>query len=182
MSSTAFTDALAVPHALQMTATRTAIAIGVASDRCRGATGACRSSRSPRSARATAPRSRPCSSSSSRCSASATACSASCAAATTSSVPRRARRRHRRLTDPRASPSRTVRPRSSSGPRRIGSADSSQEVSMVDVSHDPAAAGCTPGRRPSRRLERLRRSRRGPRVGRVLDGASIRIMREVTGC
>ncbi|WP_047523579.1 BglG family transcription antiterminator [Microbacterium sp. ZOR0019] len=30
MSSTAFTDALAVPHALQMTATRTAIAIGVA--------------------------------------------------------------------------------------------------------------------------------------------------------
>lgn len=29
MSSTAFTDALAVPHALQMTATRTAIAIGV---------------------------------------------------------------------------------------------------------------------------------------------------------
>lgn len=30
MSSTAFTDALAVPHALQMTAQRTAIAIGVA--------------------------------------------------------------------------------------------------------------------------------------------------------
>jgi lichenan operon transcriptional antiterminator len=30
MSSTAFTDALAVPHALQMTAARTAIAIGVA--------------------------------------------------------------------------------------------------------------------------------------------------------
>lgn len=30
MSSTAFTDALAVPHALQMTATRTAIAVGVA--------------------------------------------------------------------------------------------------------------------------------------------------------
>jgi len=30
MSSTAFTDALAVPHALQMTATRTAIALGVA--------------------------------------------------------------------------------------------------------------------------------------------------------
>nr|WP_314843825.1 PRD domain-containing protein [uncultured Microbacterium sp.] len=30
MSSTAFTDSLAVPHALQMTATRTAIAIGVA--------------------------------------------------------------------------------------------------------------------------------------------------------
>jgi lichenan operon transcriptional antiterminator len=30
MSSTAFTDALAVPHALQMTATRTAIAIGIA--------------------------------------------------------------------------------------------------------------------------------------------------------
>ena len=30
LSSTAFTDALAVPHALQMTATRTAIAIGVA--------------------------------------------------------------------------------------------------------------------------------------------------------
>jgi lichenan operon transcriptional antiterminator len=30
MSSTAFTDALAVPHALEMTATRTAIAIGIA--------------------------------------------------------------------------------------------------------------------------------------------------------
>ena len=30
MSSTAFTDALAVPHALGMTATRTAIAIGIA--------------------------------------------------------------------------------------------------------------------------------------------------------
>jgi len=30
MSSTAFTDALAVPHALQMTARRTAIAIGIA--------------------------------------------------------------------------------------------------------------------------------------------------------
>jgi lichenan operon transcriptional antiterminator len=30
MSSTAFTDALAVPHALQMTAQRTAIAIGIA--------------------------------------------------------------------------------------------------------------------------------------------------------
>jgi len=30
MSSTAFTDALAVPHALQMTAARTAIALGVA--------------------------------------------------------------------------------------------------------------------------------------------------------
>ena len=45
MSSTAFTDALAVPHALGMTATRTAIAIGIADASIPGATGGCRSSR-----------------------------------------------------------------------------------------------------------------------------------------